>query len=154
MFETAAHWVRDLAPHRLGLMARPRGGDALADEVRAWQAASVGTVVSLLEAAEVRDLELRDQPRLCAGAGIGFRHFPIPDRGVPGSLKEVHLLVTELRAALDSGAVAIHCRAGIGRTGLVAGCVLHDLGVPVADIFHRLSRSRGLPMPDTSAQAD
>jgi protein tyrosine/serine phosphatase len=50
--------------------------------------------------------------------------------------------------------VAIHCRAGIGRTGLVAGCLLHLLQVPYEDIFHLLSRSRGLAVPDTAAQVE
>ncbi|MBL0726080.1 protein-tyrosine phosphatase family protein [Piscinibacter sp. HJYY11] len=60
-----------------------------------------------------------------------------------------------LRDQLQHGrAVAIHCRAGIGRTGVVAGSLLHLLGIPCKDIFHRLSRSRGVSMPATSSQAD
>ena len=155
MFETTVHWVKGIEPHRLGLMARPRGGESLAEEVQAWQAASIGKVVSLLEASEVRELELKAEPLLCAEAGIEFRHFPIQDRGVPQSAREIHALVTELRATLVQGrSVAIHCRAGIGRTGLVAGCLLHSLHVPSESIFHMLSRSRGVAMPDTSAQAE
>lgn len=154
MFETPIHWVRDIAPHRLGLMARPRGGDALHEEVAAWQRASVGMVVCLLESHEMRDLELKEEAALCAEHGIAFRHFPIPDRGMPQSQPAAFSLVSELNAELVGGkSVAIHCRAGIGRTGLVAGALLHTLGVPGKDIFPLLSRSRGVGMPDTSAQA-
>ena len=41
MFATPLHWVAGIEPHRLALSARPRGGDDLAEEVAAWQAAGV-----------------------------------------------------------------------------------------------------------------
>ena len=155
MFETTIHWVHGLDPHRLGLSARPRGGDALADEVAAWRAAGIAVVVSLLEPPEVRELELRDEAALCAAAGIAFVSLPVPDRGLPAVVRDFEVQVDALAARLRAGdAVVVHCRAGIGRTGVLAGCLLHALGVPSGEIFHRLSRSRGVAMPDTVAQID
>jgi protein-tyrosine phosphatase len=155
MFEPSLHWVSGIDPHRLALMARPRGGEWLREEVAAWHNAKVNSVVSLLEPHEVRELELKAEPSLCAEHGIEFRSFPIADRGTPSSARELASLLTQLRSELVRGkVVAIHCRAGIGRTGLVAGCLLHMLGVPGAEIFHVLSHSRGVAVPDTSAQAE
>ena len=153
--ETPIHWVAGLEPYRLGLMARPRGGENLHIEVEAWRRAGVGVVVSLLEPSEVRELQLQEQETLCAEHGIEFRSFPIPDRGTPASSRELSRFIDALHDQLLAGkAVAVHCRAGIGRTGLVAACLAHRLDVPVEDVFHVLSRSRGLAMPDTTAQVE
>lgn len=155
MFETTIHWVRGIEPNRLGLMARHSGGEFLQGEVLVWRKASVGIVVSLLEPQEIRALELKAEPLLCAEHGIKFRHFPIADRGIPNSRRDASALVKELHAKLLQGkTVVIHCRAGIGRTGLIAGCLLKELKVPSADILHILSKSRGVAMPDTSIQID
>ena len=155
MFEPSLHWVSGIDPHRLALTPCPRGGESLHDEVGAWRDAAVDSVVSLLEAHEVLELELKAEPSLCAERGIEFRWFPIPDRGAPPSTRELSALLTELHTELVQGkAVAIHCRAGIGRTGLVAGCLLHLLRVPYEDVFHLLSRARGVAVPDNSAQVE
>ena len=155
MFETSLHWVSGIDPHRLALMPRPRGGEWLREEVDAWHNAQVDSVISLLESHEVRELELKAEPSLCAEHGIEFRSYPIADRGTPSSSRELASLLAQLHAELVQGkVVAIHCRAGIGRTGLVAGCLLYMLGVPGAEIFHVLSRSRGVSVPDTSAQVE
>jgi protein-tyrosine phosphatase len=125
----------------------------LADEVVAWRDAGVDVVVSMLETREVRELELVAEPALCAQRGIVFRNLPIPDHSTPPSRADFVAMIDILERDVAAGrGVAIHCRAGIGRTGMVAACLLRRLGVPARDLFHRLSRSRGLAMPDTAAQ--
>jgi len=155
VFEPSVHWVGGIEPHRLAVMPRPRGGEWLSEEVAAWREAGIGTVVSLLEGHEVRDLDLTAEPVLCAEHGIDFCSFPIVDRGIPSSPRKLSETLVQLHGQLVQGrAVAIHCRAGIGRTGLVAGCLLHMLQVPYDEIFHLLSRARGVAVPDTSEQVE
>jgi protein-tyrosine phosphatase len=139
----------------LVMMPRPRAGDWLEDEVHAWKAASIELVVSLLEPHEIDELELQAEPSVCASHGIEFRSFPIPDRGVPRSYAGLDGLVASLLPKVTTGhTVAVHCRAGIGRSGLVAAAILVRAGVPPEEVFSLLSNARGLAVPDTSQQAD
>jgi protein-tyrosine phosphatase len=48
--------------------------------------------------------------------------------------------------------VGIHCRIGVGRSALLAVCVLAALGVPVESAWVSVGRARGMSVPDTLAQ--
>ena len=96
---------------RLAIMPRPRGGDWLEDEVLSWRRQGLDTVVSLLEDAEVAELELLKEEEACAQAGMRFVRFAIPDRGVPSSAFLYSQLVADLIAQLQLGqGIGIHCR--------------------------------------------
>jgi protein-tyrosine phosphatase len=147
--------LRDFQSVSLAIMPRPRAGDWLEDEISSWRRAEIHTVVSLLEAQEVAELGLGDEPRLCSSHGIEFVSFPIPDRGVPTSFGALNKLVLQLVPKVKGGQmVAVHCRAGIGRSGVVAAGILLRSGVPFAQVFPALSRARGVTVPDTDAQAE
>ena len=134
-------------------MPRPRAGDWLDDEIAGWRAEGINVVVSLLEKDEISELELGQEPKLCQANNMGFISFPIPDRGVPASMKETEQLVRRISAAIvDGKAVAIHCRAGIGRSSLIAACVLVLNGYDADFAFAAIGKVRGVEVPDTEAQ--
>jgi protein-tyrosine phosphatase len=154
MIRPEIYWLSEVSNARLAVMPRPRGEDWLPDEVSGWHREGLSLVVSLLEAHEVRELGLREEEDLCRLAGIEFISFPIPDRGVPSTISKAIPLVEQIVCRLDSGAaVGIHCRAGIGRSALLAACVLVRLGVPETESFPLVGRARGVSVPDTEAQA-
>ncbi|KAJ3613461.1 hypothetical protein NHX12_019710 [Muraenolepis orangiensis] len=61
----------------------------------------------------------------------GFRvhHLPFPDGGAP-ELEQCGQILEELRLSLeDNRRTVIHCYGGLGRSGLVASCLLLQLSV-------------------------
>jgi protein-tyrosine phosphatase len=153
MLQPDVYWLREVAGVRLALMPRPRGGEWLPDEIEGYQRLGIQTIVSLLESGEVRELELDDEQSLCRAASMQLISFPIADRGVPSNSGEFGKLVAALEQLLRSGeSVAVHCRAGIGRSGLLAACVLSAFGIDPDSAFGMLSRARGVTVPDTDAQ--
>ena len=118
-------WIPGPWRGKLTVAARPRGGDWLEDEVSAWHRAGLDVVVSLLEKDEASELELAREGEAVESNSVQFISFPIPDRGVPAFTRDALALLTSVAAALDEGKnVAVHCRQGIGRAGLLAASLL------------------------------
>jgi protein-tyrosine phosphatase len=149
------YWVRDIEPLKLAIMPRPRGGEWLEDEVAGWKQSGITHVVSLLHPYEIEELSISSEEAFCKSSGIEYRSFPIQDRGTPVGSTEFFALVDNLTSLVRNGSgVAIHCRAGIGRCGLTAACVLLKLGISAPAAFPILSRARGLAVPDTPSQIE
>ena len=144
------YWI---GGERLAVAPRPRAGDWLEDEIASWQVAGVATVVCLLEDAELAELDLLDEGAQCVAHGIEFLRFPIPDRGLPANQQKARALAADIATRMDRGqGVLIHCRAGIGRTGLLACAVLRHRGASADEALRLVSEARGLQVPDTQEQ--
>jgi protein-tyrosine phosphatase len=138
---------------QLAILARPRGGDWLEDEIRGWRSAGIEIVVSLLELEEQDELGLTEEGPLAEAHDIRFVSFPILDRAVPQSLSATAALLAKVREALDNGkSVGVHCRQGIGRSSLIAGGVLIVSGAEPRAALETVARARGVPVPDTPEQ--
>lgn len=147
------YWIDGPWPGKLAILARPRGADWLQDEVAGWKEAGVDVVVSLLTRGENSELGLLDERELVQRYGLTFISFPIADFSVPKSTHEVRRLVSKLEQSLTSGkSIGIHCRQGIGRSSLMAACLLLTTGESPRTAFQHISSARGLSVPDTSEQ--
>src|SRR5213080_4959297 len=87
----------------LAIVSRPRGGDWLDDEVRAWKNAGLDVIVSLLTKEEDDELDLTDEARACERFGLRFFQFPITDVNIPASREAAFELVSELKGLLAKG---------------------------------------------------
>lgn len=146
-------WIPGPWGGRLAVASRPRGGDWLEDEVNGWRQAGLDVVVSLLEKDEAAQFELGHESEVAELKGVHFVSFPIPDRGVPASTREALSLFNTIAAALEEGKnVAVHCRQGIGRSGLITAGVLLTSGMGVDKALDVVSAARGEAIPETPAQ--
>jgi protein-tyrosine phosphatase len=149
------YWIEGPWPGRLAIVPRPRGGDWLEDEIQAWRQAGLDRVVSLLTPDEVADLDLSKEAVWCQAHAIQFLSFPIPDRSVPASRHAVLALVQQLEQALAAGErIAVHCRQGIGRSPLLAACLLVAAGEEPDTALQQISAARGCAVPETVEQQE
>ena len=149
------YWIDGVERGRLGIMPRPRGGDWLEDEIRSLKESGVDVVASLLERDELEELDITGEQSSCGARGISYLSFPIRDFGVPASRPQALSFARALRDCLGEGkSVVIHCRQGIGRSSLMAACVLLLGGTRAEEAFERIEKARGRPTPDTPEQRD
>ena len=143
------------APARgeLYIMPRPRSGEWLTEELSGLRTLGIELIVSLLEVSEAYELGLAEEEAEFRALGGQFVQFPIEDRSLPANRMAFSELVVRLRDCLREGeSVAVHCRAGIGRSGTLVSCVLIALGCSPAVAISQVSQARGLGIPDTPAQ--
>ncbi len=94
---------------------------------------------------------------------VEYLRKPIADHGIPEAAQQMVEILDCLRQALSARRmVYLHCRAGIGRTGTVAGCLLVERGlagkaalVELNRLWQSSARSAQWPVvPETDAQSE
>jgi protein-tyrosine phosphatase len=149
------YWLDGPWPGKLAMAARPRGGDWLRYDLSSWKRQGVDTVLSLLTPEEETDLDLGPEAGEATRLGMDFASFPIPDRQIPKSEAKWALILEKVAGILSDGKnVVVHCRQGIGRSGLVAACLLVRRGLSPGAAVEMVSAARGVPVPETSEQRD
>jgi Cyclin-dependent kinase inhibitor 3 (CDKN3) len=127
--------------------------------LRSFLAAGVRHFIDLTEVGELTPYaELLTEE---AGSRTSYERFPIHDGSVPDEPKTV----AEIIAAIDRGIAAegityVHCRGGVGRTGLAVACWLQEHGqtpdealTDLADKWRSCAKSKRLPSsPETAEQ--
>ena len=107
--------------------------DLAADLARLRDAYRTKLLVSLVEDHELVALGIEGLFDQAERTGIGVLRHPIVDGGTPTSSAAVAELLDQVldRAAAGEN-VVVHCRGGLGRTGLLAACCLVARGLEPA----------------------
>jgi hypothetical protein len=151
-----SYWV---IPGRLLAGEYPIGGDYSDARVRLarFREAGINYFIDLTEPGEMPAY------RHLLPVHAKYANSPIPDSSVPQHPAQMQGLIAEVRAAIEARrCVYLHCRAGIGRTGLVAGCYLADESgngkaaiKQLNELWRQSERSLSWPeVPQTPEQAD
>ncbi len=102
--------------------------DPLGEIWGAYWTAKVSLVTVLTEPQEYLVAARRDLPAFYRAAGLDVVTHPIPDFGVPRDFDGFRAALKRVRAHLEAGGVAaVHCMAGIGRTGLFTACLAREV---------------------------
>lgn len=141
-----------LCPGRT-IAARTHGPRDLDQDLNVIQAEGYSRAVVLLEQHELDGFA----PELMDGYeryGIAALQVPIEDVSVPEERDRFAAVIEEILQWLDQGEkVLLHCRGGLGRTGLVAACILVTLGESANEAINAVREARPGAI-ETPEQAD
>lgn len=137
----------------LYVMPKP-SGEWLHEDVDEYRSLGIDHILSLLSLDEMEELGLQGEQVACGNKRLRFTRFGIVDRGLPDVSQLVPLAEKLAREIAEGASLAVHCRAGIGRAGLVASCILQHLGLTATDAIAIVSQARGVQIPDTQEQVE
>lgn len=107
--------------------------------------AGAQAIVTLMYDAEMKKNEAEDLPQVCEAKGVEWFQLPISDEDGPNEdfakayASQINNILSILR---NQGTVAVHCKGGSGRTGLVIGILMFELGYDKADIIKQVQKLR------------
>lgn len=116
----------------------------------------VNVLLTLLETPEFESLKIPNFIAQVRAHGIESWRFPIHDFGTPTSMSKLIELVDAILTTVQTGkTIVIHCKAGLGRTGLVTAACLIARGYSPRDAFAqvRLARPGSIETPAQEAYA-
>ena len=114
-------------------------------DLMAIRASGATTVVSLMERFEFDMLGVPELPEQVPGFDMDWIHLPIRDVDVPAApFDEVWpRVLPSLMERLGAGErIVLHCRGGLGRTGLVAALLLIEHGTDPDTAIRRVRGAR------------
>lgn len=120
-------------------------GVGLSQSVADLKAAGAKAIITLMYDEELVKNGAQQLAIECEQAGLSWFQLPILDDDAPNEAFSLafnkHL--NEILAIIKSGgSVAVHCKGGSGRTGLVIGLLMHELGYAKNDIVNQVQAIR------------
>lgn len=127
----------------------------LSDDMAAIHSANISTVVSLISLSEMKKLGVPDLPAQVVQHRLQWLHLAIEDFGTPdlNALESWQQIKESVLAALARHeTVLLHCAAGLGRTGMMAACLLVACGQTPTSAIEQVRTARPGTI-ETDAQA-
>ena len=108
----------------------------LAIDIQAVKSWGATAWLNLQTITEMLDLKVEDLEEAVKGSGIRYYRLPIEDGGIPDSTfeKSWETAGAQLREELlRGGKILIHCKGGMGRSGMIAARLIVELGAAMSE---------------------
>ena len=134
-----------------------QGAQAVRERLARLRDAGIRTIIDLTAPGEIDGYD--DSLPLA----VEYHRKPIPDHGVPARREHMQEILQCLLESLDAGKPCyVHCRAGIGRSATVVGCLLIERGLTgeqalaeLERLWEQSARAADWPsIPETQAQQE
>lgn len=109
------------------------------------KAGGAKALLTLMTTDELSANQVEDLAECCRATGIEWFHLPVEDDSAPASSFQVSWDQARDRIFQlldDDKAVAIHCKGGSGRTGLIVAQILVERGVTVEEAIEQVQTLR------------
>ena len=117
----------------------------LTESVKQLKDAGAQAIITLMFDQELKKNDADMIPNECETQGINWFQLPIIDDDVPSEdfTKAYKLHLGDILSILRTqGTVAVHCKGGTGRTGLVIAILMYELGYDKAEIIKQVQQVR------------
>mmetsp|Transcript_97284 Transcript_97284/g.135170 ORF Transcript_97284/g.135170 Transcript_97284/m.135170 type:complete len:167 (+) Transcript_97284:55-555(+) len=134
-------------PGKLWLHSMPGRNEDWESFSESARAAKIGGIACMTSREEIADKSPSYSEAL-AGAIVPCQvvEFAIPPGGVPDDVGAFsHFLESLIKILREGQGVLVHCTGGVGRTGFVAICLLHSLGLSLEDATTRVKEAGSGP---------
>lgn len=119
--------------------------ESLPASVTTLRNAGVDMLLTLMHDEEMEKHNVKALPTECHNQGIKWLQLPILDDAAPSTAFESawQAYKDDIRTVLQNkGTVAVHCKGGSGRTGLVIGLIMLSLGYSGDDVMKQVQTVR------------
>lgn len=118
---------------------------SLSDSVAQLKAAGAAAIITLMPQHELQQNNADNIGAICEEQGLAWFQLPIEDDCAPEQAFEQAFSANKaaiLALLQNSKTVAIHCKGGSGRTGLVAAILMTELGYSKVDATAQVQQLR------------
>jgi protein-tyrosine phosphatase len=135
-------------PNGAQILFTPCPGTKAADlvaSVAQLKSAGATAIVTLMPMHELHANGADELPSICQQNDLAWYHFPVEDDAAPAAEFASAWSANSaevLQILADGGTLAVHCKGGSGRTGLMVAMLLIHRGEPLVSVIEQVQEIR------------
>lgn len=107
------------------------------ESIRALKAEGAQVLITMMTDSEMEKYQVTHIPQIAAEEGMDWFHFPVEDDCAPSTATEKKIagslnLLLELME--QEKTIAMHCKGGTGRTGLISAILMLESGMALTEV--------------------